>query len=61
MRLGLLKKIVFMDYGHDALICVTKLVQAFNLEIFMSKMHLALIDQSLEKSIKSWKKLRPAH
>jgi len=26
----------------------------------MSKMHLTLIDQSLEKS-KSWKKARPAH
>jgi len=24
----------------------------FNLEIFMSKMHLALVDQSLEKSMK---------
>jgi len=29
----------------------------FNLEILMSKMHLALVDQSLEKSIKSWKKV----
>jgi len=29
----------------------------FNLEILMSKMHLALVDQSLEKSMKSWKKL----
>jgi len=29
----------------------------FNLEILMSKMHLVLMDQSLEKSMKSWKKL----
>jgi len=29
----------------------------FNLEILMSNMHIALIDQSLEKLIKSWKKL----
>jgi len=28
-----------------------------NLDILMSKMRLALVDQSLEKSIKSWKKL----
>jgi len=32
----------------------------FNLEILMSKMHLALIDQSLEKLIKSWKNLSMA-
>jgi len=29
----------------------------FNLEIFMSMLHLALVKQSLEKSMKSWKKL----
>jgi len=29
----------------------------FNLEILISKMHLALVDQSLEKSMKSWKEL----
>jgi len=29
----------------------------FNLEIFMSKMYLALVDQLLEKSMKLWKKL----
>jgi len=29
----------------------------FNLEILMSKMHFALVDQSLKKSMKSWKKL----
>jgi len=32
----------------------------FNLEILMSKMHFALVDQSLEKSMKSWKKLSKA-
>jgi len=45
-------------YGYDAVsVRGTKLVQVFNLEISMSKMHLALVDQSLEKSMKSWKKL----
>jgi len=29
----------------------------FNLEILMLKVHLVLVKQSLEKSIKSWKKL----
>ena len=29
----------------------------FNLEIFVSKIHLVLVDQSLEKSTKLWKKV----
>jgi len=33
----------------------------FNLEILMSKIHLTLIDHSLEKSMKSWKKLSKTH
>jgi len=46
-------------YGHDASIRVAQswFQSVFNLEILMSKMHLALVDQLLEKSMKSWKKL----
>jgi len=54
MRLRLLKKFVMfmMQYQyvwHKAGSSV------FNLEILMSKMYLALVDQSLEKSMKSEK------
>jgi len=57
MRLRLLKK--FDVYGHDALSYMWHKANSnvFNLENLMSKMHLALIDQLLEKSMKSRKKL----
>jgi len=45
------KKICCDVYGHDAV--SVRVAQSgssvFNLEILMSKMHLALVDQSLEK------------
>jgi len=45
-------------YGHDAVSVSHKAGSSvFNLEILISKMHLALVHQSLEKSMKSWKKL----
>jgi len=46
-------------YGHDAVSYVWHKAGSsiFNLEILMSKMHLALVDQSLKKSMKSLKKL----
>jgi len=47
-------------YGHDA-VSIRVALQAdssvFNLKVLISKMHLPLVDQSLEKSMKSWKKL----
>jgi len=52
------KKICDCVYGHDAVSVRHKAdSNVFNLEILMSKMHLALINQSLEKLMKSWKKL----
>jgi len=45
-------------YGHNVVSVWHKSSSnVFNLEILMSKMHLALVDQSLEESMKSWKKL----
>jgi len=43
-------------YEHDA-VSVHVAQSVFNLKIFISKMHFALIDQSLQKLMKSWKKL----
>jgi len=43
-------------YGHDAVyqyMWHKAGSNVFNLKIFMSKMHFALVDQSLEKSMKS--------
>jgi len=58
MRLRLLKKFVmFMDMMQYQYVEHKVGSNVFNLEIFMSKRHLALVDQSLEKSMKSWKKL----
>jgi len=57
MRLRLLKKFVmFMDIMQYQYVWHKAGSSVFNLEIFMSKVHLALVDQSLKKS-KSWKKL----
>jgi len=51
-------KKIYEIYEHDAVSVRHKAGSSvFNLEIFMSMMHLALVNQSLEKSIKSWKKL----
>jgi len=44
-------------YGHDQYVWHKTGSSVFTLKILMSKMHLALVDQSLEKSMKSWKKL----
>jgi len=58
MRLNLLKKFVmFMDKKEYQYVWHKAVSSVFNLEILMSKMHLILVDQSLEKSMKSWKKL----
>jgi len=57
MRLRLLKKFVmFMDMMQYQYVWHKANSSVFNLEILMSKMHFALVDQSLEKSMKSWKK-----
>jgi len=56
MRVRLLKKFVMFMIQYQYVWYKTG-SSVFNLENLMSKMHLALVDQSLEKSMKSWKKL----
>jgi len=54
MRLRLLKKFVmFMDMMQYQYMWHKADSNVFNLEILMSKMHLTLINQSLEKLMKS--------
>jgi len=58
MRHRLLKKfVIFMDIMQYQYVWHKADSSVFNLEILISKMHFTLVDQSLKKSIKSWKKL----
>jgi len=53
-------KKIYDVYGYDAVsvrVIYKASLSVFNLEILMSKMYLTLVDQSLKKSMKSWKKL----
>jgi len=62
MRLRLLKKfMMFMDIMQYQYVWHKAGLSVFNMEIFMSKMHFVLVDQSREKSIKSWKKFTGSH
>jgi len=57
-RMWLLKKfVIFMDIMQYQYAWHKADSSVFNIEILISKMHLTLVDQSLEKSMKSWKKL----
>ena len=58
MRPRLLTKfVIFMDMMQYQYVWYKAGLSLFNVEIFISKMHLALVDQLLHKSMKLSKKL----